>query len=90
MFWGIWKNPKFELNSERREWVLRDIGGPSSVKWTVVAVLVDAVLAYLRWVPGQRQFNAAPLRTHRYKRTRREAGGLKTTPAKKNAKNRTT
>ena len=28
MFWGIWENPKFELNSERREWVLRDIGGP--------------------------------------------------------------
>ena len=46
-----------------------------------------AALDYLRWVLGQRQFNAAPRQTHRYKHLWQKAGGFKKTPAKKhNAK----
>jgi hypothetical protein len=32
---------------------------------SVVAKLEEEVVDYLRWVLGQRQFNAAPRQTHR-------------------------
>ena len=37
------KTEESKLNSERREWVLRDIGGPSSAYWTVDAVREEEV-----------------------------------------------
>ena len=37
------KPEESKLNSERREWVLRDIGGPSSAYWTVDAVREEEV-----------------------------------------------
>ena len=58
-----------------------DFGG---LKWTVVQRREGAVVAYLRWVLGQRQFNAAPRQDPSLQAHEVQAGGLKTAPTKKN------
>ena len=58
------------------------VSGFRGAYWTVVQEREGDIHAYLRWVLGQRQFNAAPHQTHRYKHTRRRLGGLKGPPQK--------
>ncbi len=64
-----------------------DFGG---LKWTVVQRREGAVVAYLRWVLGQRPKMPRSHQNPSLKAHEAQAGGLKTTPTKKNnAKNRT-
>ncbi len=75
--------------NRKRRYGFGDFGG---LKWTVVQEREGDVDAYLRWVLGQRQFNAAPHQNPSLQAREAQAGGLKNSPRNKknNAKNRTT